>query len=486
MTDTADYTIAAPTPRGPVVIAEVTHTDPTAVTGQVEHIDPNAIEVETNIRTVVKLDPAFVASIRTHGVLQPVLCRRGEHGTITVRAGQRRVLAAREAGRLTVPAYIVEGDDATVTRLVEQFAENEHRAGLTQTERAAVFQQLKFEGLSVAQIAKRTGAKRQEVTAGIAVASNDTAAALTTRHALTLDQAAALIDFEDDADTTAHLVEVAETEPGQFPHALQRAADDKKRRELIEQARATLTEQGWTVLDARPSYDDRSIVARRAITKGGKPITDKAFQALGAARAAFVTLPWGDEPNVNEYVIDPEAHGFDAPTVAGPASGPMTDEQKAERKTLIANNKAWTSAEVVRREWLSALLSRKTLPKDAAAFVARALTEHRHTVGAAIANGNEQASALLGLTADRYRGDELAEYARTPGKSAHLALAVTLGGIEGATSRNNWRNPTASVASYLSTLEAWGYTLSDVERIVVDAVAKRNATPDVDNRAQED
>lgn len=69
-------------------------------------------------------------------------------GTVSVRVAQRRALAAREAERPTVPAYIVEGDDTTVTRLVEQFAENEHRAGLTEPERAAVFQQLAFEGLA--------------------------------------------------------------------------------------------------------------------------------------------------------------------------------------------------------------------------------------------------------------------------------------------------------------------------------------------------
>jgi ParB family transcriptional regulator, chromosome partitioning protein len=31
----------------------------------------------------------------------------------------------------------------------------------------------------------------------------------------------------------------------------------------------------------------------------------------------------------------------------------MSEEQKAERKTLIANNKAWDSSTVVRREWMS-------------------------------------------------------------------------------------------------------------------------------------
>lgn len=122
MTDTTDYTIAAQTEQGAVIIAEVTHTDltegDTTAPGTIEHIDPNTIEVETNVRTIVNVDAALVASIREFGVLEPVVCRRTEDGTVQVRMGQRRVLAARKAERPTIPAYIVEGDDTTVTRLV--------------------------------------------------------------------------------------------------------------------------------------------------------------------------------------------------------------------------------------------------------------------------------------------------------------------------------------------------------------------------------
>ena len=191
MTDTTDYTIAAQTEQGAVIIAEVTHADlterDTTGHGTIEHIDPNEIQVETNVRTIVKVDPALVASIREFGVLEPVVCRRGEDGTVSVRMGQRRVLAAREAERATVPAYIVEGDDSTVTRLVEQFAENEHRADLTEPERAAVFQQLSFEGLNVAQIAKQTGVKKAVVEAGIKVAESEFAGKIATKHEVTLD-----------------------------------------------------------------------------------------------------------------------------------------------------------------------------------------------------------------------------------------------------------------------------------------------------------
>ena len=59
----------------------------------------------------------------------------------------------------------------------------------------------------------------------------------------------------------------------------------------------------------------------------------------------------------------------------------MTDEEKAERETLIFNDRAWANAEIVRRAPLAEFLTRKTLPKDAAAMIARGLTIRRRATG---------------------------------------------------------------------------------------------------------
>lgn len=52
---------------------------------------------------VAPLDAGFIDSIRENGVLTPILTWRGEDGGVHVRAGQRRTVAAREAGAATVP-----------------------------------------------------------------------------------------------------------------------------------------------------------------------------------------------------------------------------------------------------------------------------------------------------------------------------------------------------------------------------------------------
>ncbi|MBK5239070.1 MAG: hypothetical protein JJE28_08200 [Actinomycetales bacterium] len=82
------------------------------------------------------------------------------------------------------------------------------------------------------------------------------------------------------------------------------------------------------------------------------------------------------------------------------ASGPMTEEQKAERKTLIVNNKAWASAEVVRREWLAEFLSQKPPPKDTGKVIAQGVTMHRTAVGSAVSNGSVLATLSAHLESE--------------------------------------------------------------------------------------
>ncbi|WP_336296691.1 ParB/Srx family N-terminal domain-containing protein [Arthrobacter antioxidans] len=65
-------------------------TTPTTV---LEHLDPTQLTIDANVRADVRLDPEFLASIKQHGVLQPVVAHRTEAG-VYVLYGQRRTLAA--------------------------------------------------------------------------------------------------------------------------------------------------------------------------------------------------------------------------------------------------------------------------------------------------------------------------------------------------------------------------------------------------------
>ena len=127
--------------------------------GTLEHLDPRSLTLELNVRDVADLDAEFLASIKEHGVLVPIAAVRDEHGTVWVRAGQRRTLAAREANLSTVPVYVrpltaaVQASQ-TVARVAEQIVENDQRRQLTDAQRARGIQQLIDAGLSVAKVAK--------------------------------------------------------------------------------------------------------------------------------------------------------------------------------------------------------------------------------------------------------------------------------------------------------------------------------------------
>ena len=90
-------------------------------------------------------------------------------------------------------------------------------------------------------------------------------------------------------------------------------------------------------------------------------------------------------------------HTYRGTTLPGEApGGPMTEAQKAERRTLIANNKAWDAAEKVRRAWIAdAFLTRASPPKNAEAFLALAVVHGEHTqdynrLYTALTNGQDE------------------------------------------------------------------------------------------------
>jgi ParB family transcriptional regulator, chromosome partitioning protein len=134
-----------------------TDTTPAETAPTVEVLDPASLLVDVNVRHDARLDPAFVASIKEHGVLVPIVAVRTAEGGVRVRFGHRRTLGAIEAGRQLVPVVIVadeagdptSGDTAAqVERIIGQWAENEHRTGLTVAERVDAMAQLSAFGVS--------------------------------------------------------------------------------------------------------------------------------------------------------------------------------------------------------------------------------------------------------------------------------------------------------------------------------------------------
>ncbi len=115
-----------------------------------------------------RIDPEELAelaeSIREHGVLQPLIVSEGEQPDHYILiAGERRLLAARQAGLERVPVLIREASDQE--RLELALVENVQRRDLNPLEEAEAYRQLAEDfTLSHEEIARRVSKSRAAVT----------------------------------------------------------------------------------------------------------------------------------------------------------------------------------------------------------------------------------------------------------------------------------------------------------------------------------
>ena len=122
------------------------------------HRNPNQPRKEFDSETVSGL----AESIRSQGLIQPVVVRPRVHGGYELIAGERRWRAAVEAGITTVPAVIREADDRDT--LLLGLVENVAREDLSPIEEARAYAILLDEfGLSLGEVAERVGKSKPTV-----------------------------------------------------------------------------------------------------------------------------------------------------------------------------------------------------------------------------------------------------------------------------------------------------------------------------------
>jgi ParB family transcriptional regulator, chromosome partitioning protein len=99
----------------------------------------------------------LAASVREHGILQPVLVRPfGAPGHYQLVAGERRWRAAKAAGLSTIPAMIEELDDETSLEIA--IIENLQREDLSPLEEATMYDRMvKDHGYSIRRLAQKLG-----------------------------------------------------------------------------------------------------------------------------------------------------------------------------------------------------------------------------------------------------------------------------------------------------------------------------------------
>jgi ParB family chromosome partitioning protein len=104
----------------------------------------------------------LAASIKTYGIIQPVIAANAGDGTYIIIAGERRTRAAKLAGLSTVPAIIRDYTDQK--KLEISLVENIQRTDLNPIEEAAAYKNLMdFSNLSQDELAMRMGKNRSTV-----------------------------------------------------------------------------------------------------------------------------------------------------------------------------------------------------------------------------------------------------------------------------------------------------------------------------------
>lgn len=461
------------------------------VDAEVLWVDPRELIIGDNVRTAVELDKGFVAD---RGVRQIIPVRRDEADRLVVQIGQKRVLAAIEAGldRVRVVVEIEQGTDERdrrIDRILDQLGENEHRSGISDADEARATQQLLGLGLTAGQIARRRHIATKRVKTAAVVAESQVAMNAVAEGLLDLAQAAAVAEFAADETAVARLTTAASERPEQFDHITQQLRDDREEARLRAELTAALTEQAVTVID-RPDTlfggKIRRLSELRATpdtTPGTELTADEHASCPG--HAVFIEDRGSWRPMAERVVAvavctDFPGHGHAerytalGVTTAAKITGPMTEEQKAARREVVANNKAWDSATTVRRAWLATFFARKTAPPDGARWIAETLAEGSHDVRKAMESDHSVALELLGLQQpDRGYGRTqthviaAAAAKASPARATTLTVAMLVGALEKGTDRHAWRSPTRDQVAYFRQLQRWSYPLSDVEMLVL-------------------
>jgi ParB family chromosome partitioning protein len=200
----------------PAIVSLLSPDSPTRSVGvrivPVDHIEPNPEQprLAFDEETLNELS----ASIREHGVLQPILVRPIGPNTYQLIAGERRWRASQLAGLATIPALIEEIDDDTALEI--SIIENLQREDLSPLDEAAMYDRMvRDHGYSIRKLADKLGKDKGYLENRLRLADAP-------------DEIRELVSLRK--DTLSHAYELMKVE------------DPKKRRRLADQvARGELT-----------------------------------------------------------------------------------------------------------------------------------------------------------------------------------------------------------------------------------------------------
>jgi len=454
--------------------------------------------VDSNIRKNNKVPAGFQKSVKQHGVLTAV---DGYYldGHWHLQDGQLRYLASLDAGHFDIPVLVGDPALSDADRVARQIILNEQRTKLTDADLTGAHQTLFDLGVSADQIARRTNAPKKLVDQTLAIAGSTIATEHLQAGTVTLEHAATIAEFDDDAEASARLVWLAINEPNRFPHHAAQLQAERQRAAERAALVTKLTEAGVTII-TEPAYADRysiieidQLFTDAALTNPLSTDSTKVDGAEGrrglrayvyedhdgdsdtAWYPVYCIEGWSEDglyagpENYESTELPKETPAKEKPTTS---TDPTPEEviATAQRRAVIANNKAWPLAKDVRRTWIiEQLLVTPKLPTTVQLMIAykqTSLVPHE-SYGSGVHHALEWLDAPKGKYSQRDAGKYLALAA---GNAERLNLAIALASVEDTFgAKDSWRRDPEKIARYLDLLQRWGYGLSDLEQTIVDA-----------------
>ncbi len=130
-----------------------------------DQINTEEITVDEGVRQSIdeKALDELVASIKEHGILQPIIVEKTEEKQYKLHIGSRRTAAARILGLEKVPALILNDPLESKKALELMIVENLQREDLDPIDEAEAYDNLRGMGVKVSEIARRVGKARTYV-----------------------------------------------------------------------------------------------------------------------------------------------------------------------------------------------------------------------------------------------------------------------------------------------------------------------------------
>lgn len=303
----------------------------------------------------------LAASIRAHGLLEPLVVAPMNGSEYRLIAGHRRLAAAKQAGIRAVPALLREDLDTPPAQLEAMLVENTQRTDLTIAEEAAAYAQLvAFPGYTASKAAKQTGRSVKTVKSRIAIAAlPEKTFEKVHAGAITLADAEALAAFAGEPEYDA-LVKDAGT--SNFGWSLRRAEESRAGRDALDVVRKHCADKGWPEVERRPdghyvgvlsSYDAARVNVKQRLAD----LVDGPHVLVVSDTNGYWTL-------LHDVTGPEDDNDDETSAVEGFDPRERRAAWEAETAAREARKADVTTARDVRRQWLAGRLKTLILKPD--------------------------------------------------------------------------------------------------------------------------